>query len=170
MHPRSVEEKGYSQKCIRMYRKTWKCASNVYLPALARRCPLIFKANVYASGCSVNVPLFKNACALYECYRFRCVLSLLTVNDELLTICMRSFWSIKLVHNENLVQRQYQPPPSPTPLHDCLLNIDYANPFKWIQRLNQLYRNQVSPWLESLTQCWAAGFHVYLTKPRLFNE
>lgn len=61
------------------------------------------------------VGTFLNLCALYKFdkYRkFRCALSPLTANDELLTICTRSFWSIKLVHNENLVRRQFQFPPS----------------------------------------------------------
>lgn len=60
------------------------------------------------------VGTFLNLCALHKfdkCRKFRCALSPLTANDELLTICTRSFWSIKLVHNENLVRMQFHSPP-----------------------------------------------------------
>ncbi len=66
------------------------------------------------------VGTFLNLCALYKfdkCMKFRCALSPLAVNDELLTICTRSFWSIKLVHNESLVLRQFQLHLTPTWLH-----------------------------------------------------
>lgn len=39
------------------------------------------------------------------------------VNDELLTICTRSFWSIKLEHNENLDWRRFQLHLAPKWLH-----------------------------------------------------
>lgn len=66
------------------------------------------------------VGTFVNLCALYKfdkCMKFRCALSPLAVNDELLTICTKSFWSIKLVHNESLVRRPFQLHLTPTWLH-----------------------------------------------------